>query len=144
MKIFRLGSIISLVTFFLNPSAFAAPILRDSALSVSEVAAGLSVPTTMAFIGVDDILVLQKNDGRVRRVIGGVLQAAPVLDVAVDNASERGLLGIALTPTSWRRRRFISISLKAARLGILPAVRHPWQIEFIVIPGMAVVSLARL
>jgi glucose/arabinose dehydrogenase len=58
--------------------------------------AGLSQPTAMAFIGPGDILVLQKGDGRVRRVIDGVLQTDPVLDVAVHNSSERGLLGIAL------------------------------------------------
>jgi aldose sugar dehydrogenase len=34
----------------------------------------------------------------VRRIIGGVLQPGHVLDVAVDNASERGLLGIAVHP----------------------------------------------
>jgi aldose sugar dehydrogenase len=52
----------------------------------------------MAFVGPGDILVLQKGDGRVRRVINGVLQPGQVLDVAVDNASERGLLGIAIHP----------------------------------------------
>ena len=52
----------------------------------------------MAFIGTQDILVLQKGDGRVRRVISGVLQPAAVLDVAVDSDSERGLLGIAVHP----------------------------------------------
>jgi glucose/arabinose dehydrogenase len=52
----------------------------------------------MAFIGVDDILVLQKNNGMVRRVIAGVLQPSAVLDVAVDNDSERGMLGIAVHP----------------------------------------------
>jgi aldose sugar dehydrogenase len=52
----------------------------------------------MAFIGLRDILVLQKADGRVRRVINGILQPDPVLDVAVDSASERGLLGIAIHP----------------------------------------------
>ena len=52
----------------------------------------------MAFIGPSDILVLQKADGRVRRVTNGVLQSGQVLDVAVDNDSERGLLGIALHP----------------------------------------------
>lgn len=98
MKIFRLRFIVFVAVFFHGHSAFAVPTMRDSALSVTEAASGLSVPTTMAFIGVDDILVLQKNDGRVRRVIGGVLQANPVLDVAVDSASERGLLGIALHP----------------------------------------------
>ena len=52
----------------------------------------------MAFIGLRDILVLQKGDGQVRRVINGILQPDPVLDVAVDNSSERGLLGIAIHP----------------------------------------------
>jgi glucose/arabinose dehydrogenase len=52
----------------------------------------------MAFIGPDDILILQKNDGKVMRVMNGVLQAAPVLDVDVDPRSFGGLLGIAVHP----------------------------------------------
>lgn len=72
--------------------------LKDPRLWVKQVVAGLKFPTTMAFIGPDDILVLQKEDGRVRRVLGGVLQPGQVLDVAVDNVSERGLLGIAIHP----------------------------------------------
>jgi glucose/arabinose dehydrogenase len=43
-------------------------------------------------------LVLQKGDGRVRRVTNGVLQPGEVLDVAVHSSSERGLLGIAVHP----------------------------------------------
>src|SRR3972149_3201851 len=72
--------------------------LNDPGLQVKEVVAGWSVPTTMAFIGPGDILVLQKGDGRVRRVLGGGMQPGQVLDVAVDDASERGLLGIAVHP----------------------------------------------
>ena len=72
--------------------------LNDPNLRVSELVGGLSQPTAMAFIGSNDLLVLQKNDGRVRRVINGVLQPGAVLDVHVDNESERGLLGIALHP----------------------------------------------
>ena len=72
--------------------------VTDPALHIREVVAGLSQPTAMAFVGPADILVLQKGDGRVRRVINGMLQPGDVLDVAVDNASERGLLGIALHP----------------------------------------------
>jgi glucose/arabinose dehydrogenase len=72
--------------------------LQDPALQVSEVVAGLTSPTNMAFIGLNDILVLQKQDGLVRRVIDGVLQPDPVLDVAVDNTSERGLLGVTIHP----------------------------------------------
>ena len=47
--------------------------LNDPALMVTEVASGLSAPTAMAFIGPNDILALQKNDGWVRRVLNGVL-----------------------------------------------------------------------
>lgn len=83
-------------------SAFAslagAQTLRDPALEAEEVVAGLDTPTTIAFISPHDILVLQKDDGRVRRILRGVLQAGDVLDVAVDNSEERGLLGIAVHP----------------------------------------------
>ena len=78
--------------------ALAAPSLTDPALRVEAVVSGLALPTTMAFIGDNDILVLQKNDGKVRRVVDGVLQETEVLDLAVDSASEHGLLGIALHP----------------------------------------------
>jgi len=72
--------------------------VKDPALKVQEYATGLSAPVNMAFLGTDDILILQKDDGRVRRVIGGVVQPGQVLDLNVDNSSERGLLGIALHP----------------------------------------------
>ena len=88
-----------LVGVLLTTTAFAnAQTVTDRRLVVTEVATGLVSPTAMAFIGPNDILVLQKNDGRVRRIIGGVLQTDAVLDVAVDNSSERGLLGVALHP----------------------------------------------
>lgn len=74
----------------------AQPTLNDPSLALQTVATGLDSPTAMAFVGNDDILVLQKNDGRVRRVLGGVLQPQVALDVAVDDENERGLLGIAV------------------------------------------------
>ena len=79
-------------------SVVCAQTLRDPHLRVAELVAGLSQPTAMAFIGSNDLLVLQKNDGRVRRITNGVLQLGEVLDIHVDNQSERGLLGIALHP----------------------------------------------
>jgi aldose sugar dehydrogenase len=91
-------SVCVLVLFFSLLTPAISQTLNDSKLHWSEVVSGLSVPTAMAFIGYNDILVLQKNDGRVRRVINGVLQAGEVLDLAVDTQSERGLLGIALHP----------------------------------------------
>jgi glucose/arabinose dehydrogenase len=73
-----------------------AQMLNDPNLRVVEVAAGLVQPTTVAFIGPSDILVLEKEDGQVRRILDGVLLADPVLDMPVDFAGERGLLEITL------------------------------------------------
>jgi glucose/arabinose dehydrogenase len=81
----------------------AQPTVGDPGLAIELVASGLDAPTTMAFVGPGDILVLQKNDGRVRRVLNGVLQPDPVLDVAVNTDSERGLLGIAVNTEQPRR-----------------------------------------
>ena len=52
----------------------------------------------MAFLGDDDFLVLEKDTGQVQRVVNGAVEAT-VLDLAVNFASERGLLGIALHPS---------------------------------------------
>lgn len=83
----------------------AAQTMTDPNLVVTTHVSGLSSPTTMAFVGPDDILVLQKNNGQVRRVTGspGTLQVAPVLDLPVNSSSERGLLGIAVQPGSPQR-----------------------------------------
>jgi glucose/arabinose dehydrogenase len=84
------------------PSALADSIpveVLDPNLQVTTwLGAGLAQPIGIAFIGTDDALILEKGTGQVKRAIGGVLQATPVLDLAVNSASERGLLGIALHP----------------------------------------------
>jgi len=73
------------------------PSMLDPNLSVRTVISGLSQPTSMAFIGNSDFFVLEKNTGKVQRITNGVVQST-VLDLAVNSASERGLLGIALHP----------------------------------------------
>ncbi|MGN6559438.1 MAG: PQQ-dependent sugar dehydrogenase [Candidatus Nitrosocosmicus sp.] len=55
--------------------------------------------TSMAFLSLNDILVLDKNTGKVNRVVNGKLLPKPVLDVPVANKIERGLLGIAVAPS---------------------------------------------
>jgi aldose sugar dehydrogenase len=82
----------------LAASLVSAQTVKDPLLQVTEIVGGLNAPTAMAFIGDLDILVLQKSDGQVRRVVNGVLQPTPALDVAVNQLSERGLLGIAVHP----------------------------------------------
>jgi glucose/arabinose dehydrogenase len=66
-------------------------------LAVRPIVSDLVTPITMAFLGTNDILVLEKNTGKVKRVVNGAVQST-VLDLAVNFASERGLLGIALHP----------------------------------------------
>ncbi len=73
------------------------PAMLTPRLGVRTVITGLIQPTTLAFLGANDILVLEKRTGRVQRVVNGAVQST-VLDLAVNFGSERGLLGIALHP----------------------------------------------
>lgn len=75
------------------PTETKIPTILDADFKIEKFASGLSAPTTMAFVG-DDVLVLQKNDGKVRLIKDGILQNDPVLDVEVSNYGEQGLLGI--------------------------------------------------
>ena len=61
-------------------------------------AQGLVQPIGIVFIGQNDAFILEKGSGQVKRAINGVLQPTPVLDLAVNSASERGLLSMALHP----------------------------------------------
>ncbi|MGH9991965.1 MAG: PQQ-dependent sugar dehydrogenase [Nitrososphaera sp.] len=73
------------------------PKLNDQSLAMELVAEGLEFPTSMAFLDAHNILVLQKNDGKVRLVSNGQLLDQPVIQVTVTNEVERGLLGIAIS-----------------------------------------------
>jgi glucose/arabinose dehydrogenase len=70
-------------------------------LSVRTVIGGLTMPVSMAFLDENSFLVLEKSTGRVKRITIAAGQnptQTTVLDLAVNSASERGLLGIALHP----------------------------------------------
>ena len=54
--------------------------VKDDDLKVELVAEGLNSPTSMAFLGPNDILVLEKQ-GKVKRIIGSDIKADPALDV---------------------------------------------------------------
>jgi glucose/arabinose dehydrogenase len=71
-------------------------IVNGKILNVERVFLGLDNPTNMAFIGPNDILVLEKNEGTVQRIVNGVMLSKPLLDVNVANDIERGMLGIAV------------------------------------------------
>src|ERR687888_261379 len=74
------------------------PIIADPNLKVELVLRGLKSPTSMAFLGPNDILVLEKNNGTVQRIVNGVMLSKPLLDVNIANKNERGMLGIAVAP----------------------------------------------
>jgi glucose/arabinose dehydrogenase len=69
----------------------------DESFKVESIVTGLKSPTDMTFLGHDDILVLEKNNGKVQRVINGKISEKPLLDVNVSNENERGLLGVAVS-----------------------------------------------
>jgi aldose sugar dehydrogenase len=94
--------IVTLLSIFMlsissDQSAWAYPIIRDPNLKVEIVAEGITFPTSLAFLANDDILVLEKNTGAVKRVINGIIQPNLLLDLDVANQGERGALGIATT-----------------------------------------------
>src|SRR5918996_5427867 len=73
------------------------PIIKNNpSLRVEEILDGLDFPTSMAFLGPEDILVLEKNDGTVRRILNGELLEEPLLNMNIANEGERGMLGIAI------------------------------------------------
>src|SRR5919109_254874 len=73
--------------------------ILDPSLQVTTVLnAGISQPIGIVFLSQNDFLVLEKASGQVKRVINGVIQATPVLDLAVNASSERGLLNLVLHP----------------------------------------------
>ena len=73
------------------------PEMLHPRLDVRPVVTGLITPTTMAFLGLDEFFVLEKNTGKVQHVVDGAVQST-ALDLAVNFFSERGLLGIVLDP----------------------------------------------
>jgi glucose/arabinose dehydrogenase len=73
------------------------PEILHPRLELRTVVTGLVTPTSIAFLGEEDLLVLEKNTGKVVRVTDGSVSST-VLDLAVNFGSERGLLGIALHP----------------------------------------------
>jgi glucose/arabinose dehydrogenase len=72
------------------------PVTTDPNMKVELVARGIQFPTHMAFLPNGDILVLEKNDGTVKKVVNGSIQNMSLLDVSVANGVERGMLGIAV------------------------------------------------
>lgn len=86
------------------------PVINDSNLTVDLVFSGLKKPTSMIFLGIDDVLVAQKNEGTVERIVNGVKNIEPLVTVPVASKDERGLLGMAISKDPFSKKNS-SISL---------------------------------
>jgi glucose/arabinose dehydrogenase len=73
------------------------PTMTDPSLKVEVVSANLDFPTTMAFLGPSDIIVLEKAKGTVLRITNGTISPKSLLKIDVASQVERGMLGVAVS-----------------------------------------------
>ena len=95
LAIFFVFIIIFGLRYPINVQGF--PTVNDHNLHIEVITRGLKFPTAMDFLGPDDILVTEKDNGTVRRILDGQLLRLPVLDTNVANKFDRGMLGIAVS-----------------------------------------------
>ena len=95
------------------------PLINDPNFRAEVVFKGLRYPTSMAFLGPDDILVTEKDSGTVRRIINSTILPQPLIDVNVATYGHRGLLGIAISSQSEDQNMKINKTLE-----ISPSFSH--------------------
>jgi len=108
------------------------PIINDPSLKADLVFQGLRNPTSMAFLGPNDILVLEKAQGTVQRIVNGNMLSQPVLDVNVASEGERGMLGIAIakpTTANGTTARFVFLYYTESNSGV--PENHVYRYELI-------------
>lgn len=72
------------------------PTITNTHFSIERTFTANFEPSSMAFVGQDDILVLDRDVGKVYRVTHGI-KSSPILDLNVGTAGYRGLLGVVAT-----------------------------------------------
>jgi glucose/arabinose dehydrogenase len=72
------------------------PVINDPNLKAELIFKRLNVTTTMAFLGPNDILVLEKDTGNVLRIVNGALSSPALVHVNAATEDERGMLGVAV------------------------------------------------
>jgi aldose sugar dehydrogenase len=92
--------------------------LSDPNLKIEVFAKGLKKPTNMAFLEDGDVLVLEKQNGKVRKIIDGIHLRQPLLDVNVANYDTRGMLGIAVTKNETRGVEYVFLYFTQAGQGL--------------------------
>ena len=84
--------LVFLFLLLLSPTLFCSasygsegPSLSSKKLVAEKVVGGLETPTGIAFIGENDILAVEKNSGKVLRILNGDVLSEPLIDVNVAN-----------------------------------------------------------
>jgi aldose sugar dehydrogenase len=106
--------LVFLFLLLLSPTLFCSasygseePSLSSKKLVAEKVVGGLETPTGIAFIGENDILAVEKNSGKVLRILNGEVLPEPLIDVNVANEVERGLLGISVANNSANSKLYV-------------------------------------
>jgi glucose/arabinose dehydrogenase len=92
--------------------------LSDPSLKIEIFATGLKKPTNMAFLDSGDVLVLEKQNGTVRKIVNGSLLPEPLLDVNVATFDTRGMLGIAIAKNETRGAEYVFLYFTQAGAGL--------------------------
>jgi glucose/arabinose dehydrogenase len=87
------------------------PFIKNPNFKIQVVTNDIESPTTMDFLN-DDILVLEKNSGFVKRIVNGNTLSEPLLYKSVLNQSERGMLGIATVKDQINNKVFLYFTEK--------------------------------
>jgi glucose/arabinose dehydrogenase len=79
-----------------STNLYAAPVPTDSRLSIERIYEGDFIPSSMSFVGPSDLLVLDRDEGKVFRIIDDKISDGSLIDLDVGTIGYRGLLGIAV------------------------------------------------
>ena len=108
------------------------PTISDSNLKTDLVFEGLKSPTSMAFLGPNDILVLEKDQGTVQRIMNGKMIPQPLLQVNVATDGERGMLGVAIAKNVTNGTPFVFLYYtESKQMGSTPLGNHVYRYELV-------------
>jgi glucose/arabinose dehydrogenase len=94
--VFLLSIFIIILSFVNSYSNYvvAQPFTLDRHFKVEHVFTGAFKSTNMAFIGPSDVIILDRDGGKVYRIVDWILNQEPLLNAKVATVGYRGLLGV--------------------------------------------------
>ncbi|HMO25363.1 MAG TPA: PQQ-dependent sugar dehydrogenase, partial [Tepidisphaeraceae bacterium] len=108
----RCAILLAVMTGLMFAREIDAQTVNDPTLAVNRWTSGFDRPTAGAWLGGGDLLIAEKNTGRVK-LVRNRQNLGTVLDLPVNGDSERGLLGMTLSP-DFANDRFVYLYYTAA------------------------------